>query len=46
MDRCYLSSQQCRVSKHINSVLQLSDRLFHCPKCWQIQDRDLLLAIN
>jgi len=40
------SSKTCNKCKHINSDLKLSDRLWTCPNCGAILDRDINAALN
>jgi len=40
------SSKTCHKCKHINSDLKLSDRVWTCPGCGAILDRDINAALN
>lgn len=46
IDRFYPSSKTCNHCGHINKSLKLSDRLWICPKCGQLIDRDYNAALN
>ena len=46
VDRYYPSSKTCCKCGHIHKELQLSDRIYYCPVCGQIIDRDWQAAIN
>ncbi|MEI2582532.1 zinc ribbon domain-containing protein [Scytonema sp. PRP1] len=46
VDRWYPSSKMCRNCGHKHDGLKLSDRIFVCPICTPIKDRDLQAAIN
>ena len=44
--RWYPSSKTCSACKVVNRDLKRSDRVFHCPKCGLLIDRDLNAAYN
>jgi len=44
--RFFPSSKTCSACGYINNDLQLSDRVWECPKCSDILDRDVNAAIN
>jgi len=46
VDRFYPSSKKCSRCGAINKNLKLSDRIFICPECGFIIDRDLNASIN
>jgi putative transposase len=46
VDQWYPSSKQCRKCRHKHSGLKLKDRVFNCPNCGHVEDRDLHAAIN
>ncbi|WP_414582694.1 RNA-guided endonuclease InsQ/TnpB family protein [Scytonema sp. PCC 10023] len=46
VDQWYPSSKQCRKCGHKHNGLKLKDRVFNCPQCGHIEDRDLHAAIN
>lgn len=46
VNRFYPSSKRCSRCGHIMSNLKLSDRVYHCPVCGLVIDRDLNAAIN
>ena len=46
VDRFYASSRTCSVCRHVNRDLKLSDRVYECPKCGLVIDRDYNAAIN
>jgi putative transposase len=45
-DRWYKSSKTCSDCGHVKVDLKLSDRVFVCPVCGMVKDRDLNAAIN
>ena len=45
-DRFYPSSKTCSNCGHIKKDLQLSERIYKCPKCGKIIDRDFNAALN
>ena len=46
VDRWYPSSKTCSNCGYVNHDLKLSDRVFGCPECGLVIDRDLNAAIN
>ncbi|MFL0194302.1 RNA-guided endonuclease InsQ/TnpB family protein [Clostridium sp. WILCCON 0269] len=46
VDRFYPSSKTCHNCGHINKNLKLSDRVYICPKCGYIGDRDYNASLN
>ncbi len=46
VDRWFPSSKLCRQCREIHQKLNLSDRIFICPKCGHTEDRDLQAAKN
>ncbi|MCL2322781.1 MAG: transposase, partial [Oscillospiraceae bacterium] len=46
VDRFYPSSKMCSKCGAINKNLRLRDRIFICPECGFIIDRDLNASIN
>lgn len=44
--RFYPSSKTCHHCRYVKQDLALSDRVWVCPKCWNILDRDVNAAIN
>jgi putative transposase len=46
IDRWYPSSKTCSSCGHIHKTLELSDRLWRCPSCHLVNDRDKNAAIN
>ncbi len=46
VDRFFPSSKRCHVCLHINKELDLSDRIWRCPKCQTTHDRDYNAAKN
>ena len=40
IDRWFPSSKTCRKCGHVHKELKLSDRIFVCPKCGSVVDRD------
>lgn len=46
IDRFFPSSKTCHCCGNINSNLTLSDRIYKCPNCGIIIDRDLNASIN
>lgn len=44
--RFYASSKTCSHCGHIKTDLRLSDRIYQCPECGLVIDRDLNAAIN
>lgn len=45
-DRFYPSSRTCHKCGSIKKDLKLSDRIYKCPKCGEIVDRDLNASLN
>jgi putative transposase len=45
-DRWFPSSKLCSVCKFVHGGLQLSDRVWKCPNCGTVHDRDINAAIN
>jgi putative transposase len=45
-DRFYPSSKTCHECGHIKHDLKLSDRMYICPECGNIIDRDYQAALN
>jgi len=45
-DRFYPSSKTCHECRYINKDLKLSDRLYICPQCGKIEDRDYNASLN
>ena len=46
VDRFFPSSKTCGACGYVNKGLKLSDRLYVCPKCGHLIDRDWQAAIN
>ena len=46
VDRFYASSKTCSHCGYVNKELKLSDRIYRCPECGLIIDRDLNAAVN
>lgn len=46
IDRWYPSSKTCSCCGYIKKDLKLSDRIYNCPNCNSIFDRDINAAIN
>lgn len=46
VDRFYPSSKRCNHCGHVNKKLKLSDRVWTCPECGSIIDRDYNAALN
>ena len=46
VDRWYPSSKICHDCGHIKQDLKLSDRIYKCPKCGYIEDRDINASLN
>ena len=46
VDRFYPSSKTCHTCGHTNKGLKLKDRVYICPKCGYIEDRDFNAALN
>jgi putative transposase len=46
IDRFFPSSKRCNHCGHINNQLKLSDRIWECPSCKCILDRDINAAKN
>lgn len=46
VDRFYPSSKTCSCCGFIKKNLKLSDRIYHCPNCNTVIDRDINAAIN
>ena len=45
-DRFYASSKTCSVCGHVKRDLKLSERVYECPECGAVIDRDYNAAIN
>jgi len=45
-DRYFPSSKMCHVCGNINHDLKLKDRIWTCPACGTVLDRDINAAIN
>ena len=45
-DRYYPSSKTCIECGYIKKDLKLKERIYHCPQCGNVIDRDLQAAIN
>ena len=46
VDRFYPSSQTCHFCGHIHKGLKLKDRVYICPECGYIQNRDFNASLN
>ena len=46
MDRFYPSSKLCHECGYIKKDLKLSDRIYICPKCGNVIDRDYQASLN
>ena len=46
IDKMYPSSKRCSYCGHIKKDLKLSDRLYICPKCRTVLDRDYNASLN
>jgi len=46
IDKWYPSSKLCRFCGNINKELTLADRMWQCPSCSAVLDRDINAAIN
>jgi len=46
VDRWFASSQICSGCGHQNTDLKLSERIWKCPRCGRLHDRDFNAAIN
>ena len=46
VERFYPSSQTCHTCGHTNKGLKLKDRVYICPKCGYIENRDFNAALN
>ena len=46
VDRFYPSSKTCHTCGHTNKGLKLKDRVYICPKCGYIENRDFNAALN
>ena len=46
VDTWYPSSKRCHGCGNLKADLKLSDRLFRCPHCGTVIDRDLNAALN
>ena len=44
--RFYPSSKTCSVCGYKNHDLTLNDRIWECPECHQVHDRDYNAAVN
>ena len=45
-DRWYLSSKTCVICGHVKKDLNLSERMYVCPVCGNVIDRDFQAALN
>ena len=45
-DRFYASSKTCSVCGHVKRDLKLSERVYECPECGAVMDRDYNAAMN
>ena len=45
-DRFYASSKTCSICGHVKRDLKLSERVYECPECGAVIDRDYNAAIN
>lgn len=45
-DRCFPSSKLCSVCGCVNKNLKLSDRIYICPDCGNVIDRDYQASLN
>ena len=45
-DRFYASSKTCSICGHVKRGLKLSERVYECPECGAVIDRDYNAAIN
>ena len=46
IDKFYPSSKTCSCCGYINKELKLSDRIYECPQCGMVLDRDYNASIN
>ena len=46
IDKFYPSSKTCSCCGNINKELKLSDRIYECPQCGMVLDRDYNASIN
>ena len=46
IDRFFPSSKMCSYCHYVNKELTLQDRIWNCPSCNTILDRDLNASIN
>ena len=46
VDRFYPSSKTCHGCGHVKKNLKLKDRMFKCPKCGYVADRDFNASLN
>jgi putative transposase len=46
VDRFYPSSKTCHACGYINKNLKLSDRVYICPECGNVEDRDYNASLN
>lgn len=46
VDRFYPSSKTCHACGYIHKGLKLQDRMYVCPKCGYMIDRDLNASLN
>ena len=46
VDKWYPSSKTCHHCGYVKSDLELNDRVYVCPKCGRVMDRDENAAIN
>lgn len=46
VDRFFPSSKTCSGCGHVKQQLTLKDRIFECPSCGMVKDRDVNAAIN
>jgi putative transposase len=46
VDRFYASSKTCSSCNHVNTSLSLRERVWQCPSCGEVHERDKNAAIN
>ncbi len=46
IDAFYPSSKECSICHHINKELKLSQRVWVCPNCKSVHDRDINASVN
>jgi len=46
VNRCYPSSKTCSKCAHVLDILTISQRIWICPVCREVHDRDINAAIN